>query len=114
MHVSLEGKVALITGASKGIGRAMAASMAEAGAKVMMSSRKQDQLEEAAATIDGETAVFAANAGDVAAGEACVQATLDRFGGLDILVNNAATNPYYGPVLGVDEGRFDKTFQVNL
>ncbi|MEL0283080.1 MAG: SDR family oxidoreductase [Ilumatobacter sp.] len=114
MHVSLEGKVALITGASKGIGRAMAASMAEAGAKVMMSSRKQDQLEEAAATIDGETAVFAANAGDVAAGEACVQATIDRFGGLDILVNNAATNPYYGPVLGVDEGRFDKTFQVNL
>ena len=114
MHVSLEGKVALITGASKGIGRAMAASMAEAGAKVMMSSRKQDQLEEAAATIDGETAVFAANAGDVAAGEACVQATLDHFGGLDILVNNAATNPYYGPVLGVDEGRFDKTFQVNL
>ncbi len=114
MHVSLEGKVALITGASKGIGRAMAASMAEAGAKVMMSSRKQDQLEEAAATIDGETAVFAANAGDVVAGEACVPATLDHFGGLDILVNNAATNPYYGPVLGVDEGRFDKTFQVNL
>jgi len=114
MHVSLEGKVALITGASKGIGRAMAASMAEAGAKVMLSSRKQDQLEEAAASIDGETAVFAANAGDVAAGEACVQATLDRFGGLDILVNNAATNPYYGPVLEVDEGRFDKTFQVNL
>ncbi|NBV74219.1 MAG: SDR family NAD(P)-dependent oxidoreductase, partial [Actinobacteria bacterium] len=114
MHVSLEGKVALITGASKGIGRAMAASMAAAGAKVMLSSRKQEQLEEAAASIDGETAVFAANAGDIAAGEACVQATIERFGGLDILVNNAATNPYYGPVLGVDQGRYDKTFEVNL
>lgn len=114
MHVSLEGKVALITGASKGIGRAMATSMAAAGAKVMLSSRKQDQLEEAAAAIDGDTAVFAANAGDIAAGEACVQATIERFGGLDILVNNAATNPYYGPVLGVDEGRYDKTFEVNL
>jgi len=114
MHVSLEGKVALITGASKGIGRAMATSMAAAGAKVMLSSRKQDQLEEAAAAIVGDTAVFAANAGDIAAGEACVQATIERFGGLDILVNNAATNPYYGPVLGVDQGRYDKTFEVNL
>ena len=114
MHVSLEGKVALITGASKGIGRAMATSMAAAGAKVMLSSRKQDQLEEAAAAIDGDTAVFAANAGDIAAGEACVRATIERFGGLDILVNNAATNPYYGPVLGVDQGRYDKTFEVNL
>ncbi len=114
MHVSLEGKVALITGASKGIGRAMATSMAAAGAKIMLSSRKQDQLEEAAAAIDGDTAVFAANAGDIAAGEACVQATIERFGGLDILVNNAATNPYYGPVLGVDQGRYDKTFEVNL
>jgi NAD(P)-dependent dehydrogenase (short-subunit alcohol dehydrogenase family) len=119
MQISLEGKVALVTGASKGIGRAIAATMAEAGANVMLSSRKQDQLEIAAAEIAGsgsagETAVFAANAGDVAAAEACVAATIERFGGLDILVNNAATNPYYGPTLGVDEGRFDKTFQVNL
>jgi len=114
MHVSLEGKVALVTGASKGIGRAIAASMAQAGAKVMLSSRKLDQLEAAAEEIDGETAAFAANAGDVDAAKACVAETISRFGGLDILVNNAATNPYYGPTLGVDEGRFDKTFQVNL
>jgi len=119
MQISLEGKVALVTGASKGIGRAIAASMVDAGANVMLSSRKQDQLEIAAADIAqsgsaGETAVFAANAGDVAAAQACVAATIERFGGLDILVNNAATNPYYGPTLGVDEGRFDKTFQVNL
>ncbi len=119
MQISLEGKVALVTGASKGIGRAIAGSMADAGAKVMLSSRKQDQLEIAAAEIAesgsaGETAVFAANAGDVDSAKACVAATIERFGGLDILVNNAATNPYYGPTLGVDEGRFDKTFQVNL
>jgi NAD(P)-dependent dehydrogenase (short-subunit alcohol dehydrogenase family) len=114
MQISLEGKVALVTGASKGIGRAIAESLADAGAKVMLSSRKQDQLEAAAAEIDGETAVFAANAGDIDAAKACVAATVARFGGLDILVNNAATNPYYGPTLGVDPGRFDKTFQVNL
>ena len=114
MHISLEGKVALVTGASKGIGRAIAGSLADAGAKVMLSSRKQDQLEIAAAEIGGDTAVFAANAGDIDAAQACVVATVERFGGLDILVNNAATNPYYGPTLGVDASRFDKTFQVNL
>lgn len=114
MQVSLEGKVALVTGASKGIGRAIAGSFADAGAKVMLSSRKQDQLEIAAAEIGGDTEVFAANAGDIDAAQACVIATVERFGGLDILVNNAATNPYYGPTLGVDASRFDKTFQVNL
>lgn len=114
MQISLDGKVALVTGASKGIGRAIAGSLTEAGAKVMLSSRKQDQLEIAAAEIGGDTAVFAANAGDIDAATACVAATVERFGGLDILVNNAATNPYYGPTLGVDAGRFDKTFQVNL
>lgn len=114
MEISFEGKVALVTGASKGIGKAIAKTLAESGAKVMMSSRKEDQLLAAAAEIDGETAVFAANAGDVAAGRACIDATIERFGGLDILVNNAATNPYFGESLGVDEARFDKTFQVNL
>lgn len=114
MQISLEGKVALVTGASKGIGRAIAAQMAASGAKVMLSSRKQDQLEEAASTMTGETAVFAANAGDLDAAEACIDAAIERFGGLDILVNNAATNPYFGATLGVDPGRYDKTFQVNL
>lgn len=114
MELRLDGKVALVTGASRGIGRAIAASFAASGAKVMLSSRKQDQLEAAAAGMEGETAVFAANAGDVAAAEACVSATVERFGGVDILVNNAATNPYMGPTMGVDESRYDKTFQVNL
>lgn len=114
MEISLDGKVALVTGASRGIGKAMAASMAAAGAKVMLNSRKQDSLEEAAAEMEGEVDVCAANAGDEGAGERVVAATVERFGGLDILVNNAATNPYYGPVLGVDRPRYDKTFQVNL
>jgi NAD(P)-dependent dehydrogenase (short-subunit alcohol dehydrogenase family) len=114
MQISLEGKVALVTGGSRGIGKAIAATMAASGAKVMISSRKQDALEAAATEMDGDVAVYAANAGEPESARACVAATIERFGGLDILVNNAATNPYYGATLGVDEGRFDKTFQVNL
>ena len=114
MQVSLEGKVALITGASRGIGLATAAAMAAAGASVMLSSRKHDQLEIAAASIDGETAIFAANAGSIESAEACVAATIERFGRLDILVNNAATNPHYGGTLDIEPSKFDKTFEVNL
>ena len=114
MDINLDGKVALVTGASKGIGRAIAESFSAAGAKVMLNSRKQEQLEAAAAAMPGETSIFAANAGDPDSARACVQATIDRFGALDILVNNAATNPYYGATLGVDPARFDKTFDVNV
>jgi NAD(P)-dependent dehydrogenase (short-subunit alcohol dehydrogenase family) len=114
MDVRLDGKVALITGASKGIGLATAKMYAEAGASVMMVSRKIDDSVITEAGIRGDVAVHAANAGDVEQGERCVRATIERFGPIDILVNNAATNPYYGPSLGVDEARFDKTFQVNL
>jgi NAD(P)-dependent dehydrogenase (short-subunit alcohol dehydrogenase family) len=106
--------VALVTGASKGIGLAMAGRLAEAGAAVMLSSRKQQALDEAVAGIKGDVATFAANAGDPDAAEACVAATVARFGQLDILVNNAATNPHFGPAIGIDLGRFDKTMQVNL
>ncbi|MEY4231594.1 MAG: hypothetical protein RLZZ362_2443 [Actinomycetota bacterium] len=114
MEISLDGKVALVTGASKGIGKAIAATLASSGAKVMLVSRKLEGLQAAAAEIGGDTEVYAANTGDLDAAEACVSATIERFGGLDILVNNAATNPYFGATLGVDPGRFDKTFQVNL
>src|SRR5207237_5607479 len=68
----------------------------------------------AAEDMKGDTAVFPANVGDIDAAEACVVATLERFGRLDILVNNAATNPYAGPTMEIDPGRFDKTFQVNI
>jgi NAD(P)-dependent dehydrogenase (short-subunit alcohol dehydrogenase family) len=114
MELRLDGKVALVTGASRGIGRAIAAEMAASGAQVMLSSRKQDALEAAAAAMVGDVAVYAANAGDIEAADACVAATIQRFGGLDILVNNAATNPYYGPTLEVDVDRYDKTFDVNV
>ncbi len=114
MELSLHGKVALVTGASRGIGKAIATQFAAAGAKVMISSRKEDALREARKDMVGDVEIFAANSGDVEAGKACVSATIERFGGLDILVNNAATNPYMGPTLEVDESRYDKTFQVNL
>ena len=114
MEISLSGKTALVTGASRGIGKAIAKSFVDAGAQVMLTSRKEDALRAAANEMDGETEIFAANAGDIEQGQACVDATMKRFGKIDILVNNAATNPYFGDTLGVDSSRFDKTFQVNL
>ena len=114
MELRLDGKVALVTGASKGIGREIAAAYAAAGARVMISSRKQDALESARASMTGEVEVFAANAGDLDAAQACVDATVERFGGIDILVNNAATNPYMGPTIDIDPSRHDKTIEVNL
>ncbi len=114
MNISLDGKVALVTGASRGIGRAIAATLAASGARVMLSSRKQEALEKAAAGMDGEVAVFAANAGEPEQAEACVAATIDRFGSVDILVNNAATNPYMGSTIDIDLSRHDKTWQVNF
>jgi len=114
MEISLEGKVALVTGASRGIGKAIAKSYVEAGAKVMLMSRKEDALRSAADEIGGDTAIFAGNAGDIETAQACVAATIKRFGQIDIFVNNAATNPYAGPTLGIDPARYDKTFQVNL
>jgi NAD(P)-dependent dehydrogenase (short-subunit alcohol dehydrogenase family) len=114
-EISLAGKTAVVTGASRGIGAAIAASFAEAGANVMLSSRKAEALDEVATTIPGDNvATFAANAGEPEQAAACIQATVDRFAAVDILVNNAATNPYMGPSIDIDLGRYDKTFQVNL
>lgn len=114
-ELRLDGKRALVTGASKGIGRAIAATFAAAGAQVMLSSRKQEALDEAAADMPADrVATFAANAGEPEQAVACVDATVERFGGLDILVNNAATNPHLGRTIDVDLGRYDKTFRVNL
>jgi NAD(P)-dependent dehydrogenase (short-subunit alcohol dehydrogenase family) len=113
MDLRLDGKVALVTGASKGIGKAMAGAMAASGASVMLSSRKAELLEQAAAGLPGTVAWHAANAGDSDAAARCVEATIERFGSIDILVNNAATNPYYGPLMGISESQAAKTTQVN-
>lgn len=116
MQISLEGKVALVTGASRGIGLAIARQFAESGANVMMVSRKIDGsvLEGFSAGARARVHVRAANVGDIAVAREVVAETVARFGRLDILVNNAATNPYYGQTMGVDEARYDKTMQVNL
>jgi NAD(P)-dependent dehydrogenase (short-subunit alcohol dehydrogenase family) len=114
MDLDLSGRVALVTGGSKGIGREIAAALAEHGAKVMICARKQPDLDAAAATMSGEVATLAANAGDPEQAVTGVAACVDRFGRLDILVNNAATNPYYGPLIDVDVPRHDKTWDVNF
>ena len=114
MELTLEGKVALVTGASRGIGKAIAGAYAAAGASVMLSSRKRDALDAAAAEIGGDVDVVVANAGDPDQAAAAVKACVDRFGAVDILVNNAATNPYFGPAIDIDLARYDKTWEVNL
>ncbi len=120
MELRLDGKTALITGASRGIGQAIAQAFATAGASVMLSSRKAEALAESVAKIDaakgdraGAVDWRTANAGDPDQAAACVEATIERFGAVDILVNNAATNPYYGPIIDLDTGRADKTVRVN-
>src|SRR3954453_10158657 len=112
-------KVAIVTGSSKGIGRAIATSLADAGAAVMLTSRKQSGLDEAAAGIaeavpGARLATFAANAGDPDQAEKCVAACVERFSALDVLVNNAATNPVMGATIDADLPAWDKTFQVNV
>ncbi len=117
MELRLDGKVAIVTGASKGIGLAIATGLAEAGASVMITSRKADALEQAAATITpsgGARVVWAAaNAGDEGAPYTVIGATTEQLGPVDILVNNAAANPYFGPTLGISASQMDKTHQVN-
>lgn len=113
----LSGKVAVITGASKGIGEAIARIFAEYGAKVVISSRKQADLDDLANEIKqagGECTGIAAHAGEMTQLQMLVDKTVEIYGGIDILVNNAATNPVYGPSLDCPESAFDKIMQVNV
>ena len=113
----LTGRVAIVTGASRGIGRAIAEQYARAGAKVVLSSRKQDALDEVAELIrhaGGEAIGIAAHNGDKEALQSLVEQTVNRYGKLDILVNNAATNPHFGTILEADDSYWRKTIAVNL
>ena len=114
MDLRIDDKVAIVTGGSRGIGLAIAKQFAASGGRVMIVSRKAEALEKAAAEIGHGCEWFAANVGDAEGAEAAVDATLERFGAIDILVNNAATNPYAGRTIDVDLPRWQKTFDVNL
>jgi NAD(P)-dependent dehydrogenase (short-subunit alcohol dehydrogenase family) len=111
---SMTGKVAIVTGASRGIGEAIARALAAAGAKVVVASRKIDGVSAVATSIGEAAHPVAAHTGKEADCVRLVAAAIERFGQVDVLVNNAATNPYFGPMLGIDEGAWDKTFEVNL
>ena len=109
-----DGKVTIVTGAGQGSGEGDAHARAREGASVVLSSHKADALEAAAAAIGGDASWVVANAGDPDAAEAAVATTIERHGSVDILVNNAATNPYFGSSIDIDLGSYDKTWQVNL
>jgi len=114
---SLEGKVALITGASKGIGQAIAEFYAAAGAKVVVSSRKQDAVDAVAGEIKAkgfEATAIACHMGDMADVGRLAEATIAKYGTIDILVNNAAVNPVFGPVVDTSLEAFDKIIAVNV
>ena len=110
----LAGKVALVTGGSRGIGKAIARALAEAGAQVMITSRKAESCEETAKELGDAVHWEAGHIGRSEDAERVIDATLAQLGGLDILVNNAATNPYAGPTIDVDRPRWEKTLQINL
>ena len=115
----LTGKVALLTGSSKGMGRAMAEALAEHGASVMISSRKLEQCEAAAAQINQRVGAerahaFACNAGYQDQLQSLVDATHERLGGIDILVGNAGVNPFHGSMSDISDEAFDKIMSTNV
>jgi NAD(P)-dependent dehydrogenase (short-subunit alcohol dehydrogenase family) len=110
----MTGKVAIVTGASRGIGEAIAHAFANAGAKVVLASRKIAGVTAVAQAIGDAAHPVAAHTGKEADCKNLVEEAVRKFGKVDVLVNNAATNPYFGPMLGIDEAAWDKTFEVNL
>ncbi|WP_162415320.1 SDR family NAD(P)-dependent oxidoreductase [Cyclobacterium roseum] len=114
---SLQNKVAIITGASRGIGFSIAHYFAAAGAKVVINSRNQERLDEATRRLRDkgyEVTGIANNIGDPEGRQNLINQTVEKYGQIDILVNNAATNPVYGPIEETDLSLFDKILDVNL
>jgi NAD(P)-dependent dehydrogenase (short-subunit alcohol dehydrogenase family) len=113
----LDGRVAIVTGASRGIGRAIALGLARAGAHVALSARKAPDLEAVAHEVTGlgrRALAVAGHAGRVADLDRLFDAVQREFGRLDILVNNAATNPVFGPLVGIEEAAWDKVMALNV
>ena len=113
----LDGKVAIVTGASKGIGKAIALALGQQGAKVVVSSRKQEAVDEVVAEFEKagiEAVGVACHMGDMEQIQSLLGQTQKAFGGVDIIVNNAATNPVFGPVVNTDTTAFDKIMDVNV
>ncbi|MEM7533359.1 MAG: glucose 1-dehydrogenase [Chloroflexota bacterium] len=116
-NFDLTGKVAIVTGASRGIGEMIAKTYAAAGASVVVSSRKQDGVDAVADAIrqaGGDALAVAAHTGSLEAVDELVGKAVDAYGGVDIVVNNAATNPHFGPMITADESHWDKTLDVNV
>ena len=113
----LKGKVAIVTGSSKGIGKSIAEALAEYGAQVVVSSRSQEAVDAVADEFKAkglEAIGIACHVGDEEQRKALVNKTIEHYGGVDILINNAATNPVYAPLEGVDDPVFDKIMDVNV
>lgn len=113
----LSGKVAIVTGSSKGIGLSIARGLAENGAKVVISSRKQEAVDAVASEFKSkglEAIGIACHIGDAEQRQNLVDKTLEAYGRIDILVNNAAINPFYGPLEATGEEVFDKIMDVNV
>ncbi len=113
----LNKKTAIVSGGSKGIGKAIALKYAQAGADVVICSRRKENLE--SAVIEAEYNGFSlipieCNTSNFDSIQSVVDLTMDKFGKVDILVNNAATNPYYGPILNSEDSHWDKIFDVNV
>jgi len=117
-NFQLTERVAIVTGASRGLGRAIAEGLAEQGASVVLSSRRQEDLDREAARLNerfpGSAVAIAAHAGREGDLRSLVERTMERFGRIDVLVNNAGTNPYFGALIDAELAVWDKTFEVNL